>query len=380
MMETQRPTNTAAWLNAAQTKLEVRAAPYTPPRANEIVVENRAVAINPIDWIVQVAGSMVFSWLRFPFVLGSDLAGDVVEVGSAVTRFKIGDRVLAHAVGTDAKRNSPAEGSFQAYTVVLEKMTTPIPDGTSYERATVLPLGLSTAACSLFQKDHLGLDYPSASARPNGKTLLVWGGSTSVGSNAIQLAVAAGYDVITTASPRNFDYVRNLGASQALDYNDRDVVHNVIEAFTGRTLAGALAVGAGSAEACVDVVRACNGTKFVSMATYPISFKDAGDRPIGALKRLALVWPFLWFSATNWVKCRIAGVRTKFIFGSSLIENDVGDAIYARFLPGALADGRYRTAPDPAVAGAGLESIQTGLDLQRKGVSASKIVVSLPKP
>jgi len=377
-MEDKLPANTAAWLTAQQAKLEVLAAPYTRPHEGAMVVKNRAVAINPIDWVIQVAGDMAFSWIRLPFILGSDLAGDVVEIGVGVTRFKIGDRVLAHAVGTDAARNSAAQGSFQAYTVVLEKAAAPIPSDMSYERATVLPLGLSTAACGLFQKDHLALDYPSATAKPNGKTVLVWGGSTSVGSNAIQLAVAAGYEVIATASPRNFDYVRKLGAHRVFDYNDKTVVRKLVDAFAGKTLAGALAIGAGSAEACVDVVHACKGKKFVSMATYPISFQGVGDLPIGPLQRLTIVRPFLWFSVTNWFKCRTRSIRTKFIFGSSLLNNEVGDVIYADFLPGALAEGRYLPAPDPSIIGTGLECIQAGLDLQRKGMSASKVVVSIP--
>lgn len=109
----------------------------------------------------------------------------------------------------------------------------------AYEDAAVLPLALSTAACGLFQKDQLGLEYPSATAKPTGKTLLVWGGSTSVGSNAIQLAVAAGYDVIATASPRNFDYVKGLGAGQVFDYNSSTVVADIVAALHGRTIAGA---------------------------------------------------------------------------------------------------------------------------------------------
>ncbi len=76
------------------------------------------------------------------------------------------------------------------------------------------------------------------------------GGSTSVGSNAIQLAVAAGYDVITTASPRNFDFVTSLGASHVFDYNSPSVVKDIIAAFDARSLAGAIAFGTTSAPAC----------------------------------------------------------------------------------------------------------------------------------
>ena len=372
------PANTASWLPAERARLEVGPAPYTPPRADEIVVRNRAVAVNPVDWIIQTAGKFTFSWIAYPFVLGADLAGDVVEVGSAVTRFRPGDRVLAHAVGTDPKRNSAAEGAFQAYTVVLERMTSPIPDDLTYERAAVLPLGLSTAACGLFQKDHLALDLPSARPSRAGQTVLVWGGSTSVGSNAIQLAAAAGYEVVTTCSPRNFAYVEKLGAARAFDYNDPSVVRRVIEALRGTTIAGALAIGAGSPEACVDVVRASRGKKFVSMATFPITFASIPDGPESTVPRFAMIRRFLSSSIALWLRSRTGGVRTKFIFGSTLAHNDVGKAIYADFLPAALADGRYVAAPAPQVAGTGFASIQTGLDLQKKGVSAAKVVIGLP--
>lgn len=147
------PTNTAAWLGAKGAKLAVKPAPYTHPHENEIVVKNHAVAINPLDWIIQVAGSIAYRWIKYPFILGADLAGEVVEVGTAVTRFKVGDRVLGHAVGTDNDRNSPAEGAFQEYTVLLAQMAAPIPGTMPYASAAVLPLGLSTAACGLFQKD-----------------------------------------------------------------------------------------------------------------------------------------------------------------------------------------------------------------------------------
>jgi NADPH:quinone reductase-like Zn-dependent oxidoreductase len=210
--------NRAAWLGPKHGELEVGPAPYTPPGADEIVVRNHAVAVNPLEWIIQLVGNVIYPWLRYPFVLGSDLAGEVVEVGAAVTRFRVGDRVLGHAVGTDKDTNSSARGSFQHYTVVLERMAAPIPDTLAYEDAAVLPLGLSTAACGLFQTDLLGLRHPSADPQPTGQTVLVWGGSTSVGSNAIQLAVAAGYEVVTTASPQNTDVVRRLGAGQVVDH------------------------------------------------------------------------------------------------------------------------------------------------------------------
>lgn len=364
------PTNTAAWISAKYDKLEVKSAPYTAPRDNEIVIKNHAVAINPVDWMIQVAGNIMYSWLKYPFVLGTDLTGEVVEVGQAVTRFKVGDRVLGHAVGANKKRNNSAEGSFQTYSVVLAHMAAPIPSTMSYENAAVLPLALSTAACGLFQKDYLALQYPSATPKPTGETLLVWGGSTSVGSNAIQLAVAAGYEVITTASPRNFDYVKNLGASQVFDYNSPTVVQDIIAAFKGKTIAGAIAIGGGSSSPCLDIVAACKGHKFVAMASTPISFEKRPPLPLVVLQ-------FVSFGVSLVLKSRLRRIGTKFIIGDTLMDNEVSKIIYEDFLPAALADNRYVAAPDPYVVGKGLEYIQTGFDVQMKGISAKKVVVSL---
>ena len=370
-------TNAAAWLGAKQSLLEVKPAPYTRPREDEIVVKNRAVAINPLDWMKQVVGNLIFSWIKYPFVLGADLAGEVVEVGTAVTRFEVGDRVLGHAVGTDKKRNSSAEGAFQEYTVVLARMASPIPGTMPHENAAVLPLALSTAACGLFQTDHLALQHPSAAPEPTGKTLLVWGGSTSVGSNAIQLAVAAGYEVVTTSSPRNFDYVKKLGASRAFDYNSTTVVHDLIRALEGETIAGALAVGKGSAEACLDVVHTCDGNKFVSTASTSVSFETLASPRGRTLRLLRLILKMVSSNVSLRVKARLRRIRTKQIFGTTLMDNEVGRVIYEDFLPEALADGRYVAAPDPCVVGKGLEHVQAGFDAHKEGVSAKKVVVSL---
>lgn len=372
------PTNTAAWLLARQAPLVVKSAPYTPPREGEIVVKNHAVAINPVDWGIQLLGKLLFSWINYPFILGGDLAGEVVEVGKGVTRFSVGDHVLGLAVGADKKRNSSAEGAFQEYTVVLAHLAAPIPATMSYEHACVLPLTLSTAACGLFQKDHLALQYPSVTPQPTGQTLLIWGGSTSVGSNAIQMAVAAGYEVITTASPRNFNYVKQLGASQVFDYNDKNVVKDIIEAFKGKTSAGALAIGAGSAEPCSAIVHACHGSTFVSLAGPPVSFGIPAHLRPG--RSLQIPWLLLRMVSENismQVKFRLRGIRTKIIFGSTLMDNEVSKVVFEDFLPQALANGHYVAAPEPVVVGSGLDHIQAGLDAQRQGVSAKKVVVSL---
>ena len=369
--------NKALWIKAKRAPFTVAAAPYTAPRGDEVVVRVRAVAVNPMDRLQQTLGDIFTPWTPYPFVLGSDVAGEVAEVGSGVTRFKVGDRVVGYAAGSDKQRNRAAEGAFQDYVVLLAHMTSPIPADMAFEAAAVLPLGVSTAACGLFQKDFLAMNAPSAAARSTGKTLLVWGGSTSVGSNAIQLAVAAGYDVITTASPRNFDYVKRLGAREAFDYRSKTVTSDIVDALRGREIAGALAIGPTSAAACIEIVGACKGHRFVAMATPPTSWDDV---PAGGGRLVRLVPAIARMIAGNIRLARSARrrhVRTKMIWGSALIANEVGPMIFEAFLPGALAEGRFVAAPGPTVVGTGLAQIPLALERQRRGVSAAKLVVTL---
>lgn len=371
------PTNTAAWIPAKHARLQVGPAPYPTPGAEQVVVRTRAVAINPLDWIIQVEGTLNLGWLRYPTVLGSDVAGEVVEVGAAVTRFQVGDRVLGHAVGSDKDTNNPAEGAFQHHTVLLERMTAPIPAAMSYEDAAVLPLGVSTAASGLFQTTHLGLRHPSADATPTGETLLVWGGSTSVGSNAVQLAVAAGYEVVTTASPRNAAYVRGLGASEVFDHHSATVVPDIIEAFSGRTLAGAIAMGETGAASCVRIAGRVPGKRFVAVATPPVSFARLGDDDRRRTEHLRVGARLVGTNVALQVGARSRRVRVRYIFGTSLKSNEVGTAVYRDHLPQALASGRHVAAPRPTVIGHGLQDLQHAMDLQRAGVSATKLVVTL---
>lgn len=338
--------NAAAWLNAAKSRpFEVRSAPLWTPGENEILVHNRAIAINPVDGNLQAAPEPRWS-VTYPMIPGHDVAGVVVAVGPNVSRFKEGDRVLGQAVGVFSKQ--PKSSAFQAYTILQTNLASKIPDNVSFERAAVIPLGLSTAACGLFQDNFLGLQLPTVpSQKPTGNTILVWGGASSVGSNAIQLAVSAGYDVITTASANNFENVKKLGASLVFDYNSATVSADLVSALNDKTFAGALdCIGHNAWELCMDVVSKCTGNKFI--ATTLRGYPPPPD-----------------------------GVTIMPIFGTSLKDNEIGGAVYEHFLPKALKAGTFVPAPEAFVVGHGLESIQFAVDIQHKGVSAKKVVVSL---
>ncbi|KAK4943256.1 hypothetical protein LTR10_017098 [Elasticomyces elasticus] len=336
--------NSAAWLPSAKAHpFEVKAAPMPTPTENEIFVRNHAVAINPVDGSLQ---TLAWFPLDYPTVLGQDVAGEVVSIGPNVTRFKQGDRVLGHGVGMATKRIQDC--AFQAYTILQTNMASHIPESISFEHAAVIPLGLSTASCALFQDTHLHLQLPTEPAqKPTGTTLLIWGGASSVGSNAIQSAVAAGYEVITTASPKNFESVKKLGASEAFDYNSPTITEDLMTALKGKTMAGALdCIGGPAWNIVLDVVSQSKGKKFI--ATTKRGFPDPPE-----------------------------GVTLKHIFGTTLKDNEVGKAIYEDFLPKALQAGSFVPAPEPLIVGHGLENIQAAVDRYSKGVSARKLVVTL---
>ncbi len=121
------PTNHAAWLPSKSARqLQPGPAPYTPPGPGQIVLKNGAVAINRVDWAKQLAGGLALSYIRYPSVLGGDVAGTVVEVGPDVQRFRVGARVLANAAALVPASNDPAEGGFQQFTVIREHLAAPL--------------------------------------------------------------------------------------------------------------------------------------------------------------------------------------------------------------------------------------------------------------
>jgi NADPH:quinone reductase-like Zn-dependent oxidoreductase len=230
----------------------------------------------------------------------------------------------------------------------------------------VLPLGISTAAAGLYQKDFLSLPFPSEKPEKQDRTVIIWGGSSSVGSCAIQLAVASGLDVVTTASSRNFDYVKKLGANAAYDYHDNDVEDQVVNALEGKTIVGGYhAVGAdGAVQALARIVDRCKGKAIV------VTVRGVPDKGIPSSVRAK---GSEWRSASSSL-CSVTDEQK--VSSSTIFNNEVGPYIWRKFLPQALKSGTIVPAPDPLVVGEELRSVQLGLDKQKAGVSAAKVVVT----
>lgn len=373
--------NTAAWIDSPYADLVVRDAPMPRPGHGQLLVEVRAVAVNPLDAIIQSNGSVMYGWLHYPVILGEDIAGVVVGVGADVTNFAIGDRVLAYAIGLEKGRDAISESGFQAYVAVDAGLAAALPDNLAFEEGAVLPLAVSTAAAGLFESGQLGLSYSGlGNAEARDEVVVVWGGATAVGGNAIQLARAAGYRVITTASASNHERMRRLGAEAAFDYHDPKAVDRIVEAVNGAVVAGILAVAVGSAEPCLRIARATGATR-IAMASPPVSFYEQPRRRGFSLARMRLFLRLGTRTALLQLRSRARGIRASFIWGSAIATSPVGPAVWGGYLGAALASGRHRAYPRARIVGEGLPAVQGAIDTLRVGVSAQKLVVTLePTP
>lgn len=344
--------NYAAWIPSEKAQLKVGEAPFPDCSDEELVIRNHVVAINPVDWKIQSSDG--FS-LQYPAILGEDVAGEVVQVGSNLNnKFQIGHRVIAHSSGLG---RGPAYGGFQLYPVLTAATTSLIPDDISFTEAAVLPLSISTAAAGLFMNATLGLKYPEMDLSPsrlfadNGDipALLLWGGSSSIGSSVIQFASAAGYAVITTASPSNYQYCKDLGAAYVLDYHNPDIIPLLISLLKGRTVVGSYdAIGSDvTVRQCASILHALGGGKIASVGSAPDDL--FGD------------------------------VTVARILSGNIVsqEPEVAKKIWGSYVPSALKTGSFVPSPKALVVGNGLEEVQKGLDRQKQGVSARKVEVIL---
>jgi NADPH2:quinone reductase len=181
--------------------------PTPKPARSQCLIKVSAVDVNPIDTYIR--SGTIPAKLSFPYIIGRDLAGTVVETGADVKRFKPGDRVWVTGQGV-AER----QGTFSEFAVVDECWLHPTPGNVKDEDIVAVSLVGITA--------HLGL-VVHAKLKP-GETLFVNGGSGGVGSSVVQMGKILGARVVTTAGrAEKVEACRKLGADLALNYKTEDV-------------------------------------------------------------------------------------------------------------------------------------------------------------
>ncbi|GAX91755.1 NADP-dependent oxidoreductase [Effusibacillus lacus] len=179
--------------------------PVPEIRERDVLVEVHSASVNPVDWKVREGRLKARITYEFPLILGWDLAGVIKQVGSHVTKFRVGDEVFSRP---DISRN----GTYAEYTVVEENLLAIKPSNLTFEEAASVPLAGLTAWEALVEISQL----------KTGDKVLIHAGAGGVGGYAIQLAKSLGAYVATTVSGRNVKFVKELGADEVIDYGLQD--------------------------------------------------------------------------------------------------------------------------------------------------------------
>lgn len=261
-----------------------------PLTADAVLVKVHAASINPLDLRVLEGEFKAILPVKFPFILGNDFAGTVVEVGSKVTQFKAGDEVYA---------KTDLNGAFAEYTVVQQSSLALKPQNISMEQAAALPLVALTSWQAL-------VEIAKVKA---GQKVLIHAGSGGVGSIAIQLAKSLGATVATTTSAKNSGWVKELGADIIIDYKTMDFEQElkdydvVLDTQGGKTL-----------EKSLNVLK--RGGRLISISGPPDHAFAEAINPNWFLK---CVIPMLSWSIRH--KAKNAGLLTHFYLCNPMVNS-----------------------------------------------------------
>ncbi|KAK0641868.1 chaperonin 10-like protein [Cercophora newfieldiana] len=348
----QKP-NFAAFLNAPGAKLTVSEAPTPIPSPGEVLVRNHAVALNPLDWKRQAFDIFIPS---YPTILGADLAGEIISSDSA-SPYPAGTRVagVTHALSSGNLSNS----AFQNYTAIKISSLIPLPASIPYTQGATLATSTGTAALILY--DLLSIPLPSLTTGPSitgiPPTLLVWGGSSAIGTMAIQLAKLSGVqNIIAAASGKHHGRLRSLGATTVVDYSSPSAVEDVVAA-----------IEKGGREAPLYVVDPVSSPKSAAPVVEVLKRVGAGS---GTKVANTLPWP-AGLDVPEGVQ--VSGVAAQDLWGR---REDLATWLFGEALPKWLGEGEIVPVKARVVEG-GLKGIQKGLEELMRGVSGEKLVVEL---
>lgn len=217
--------------------LRLEKVPVPTPAAGQVRIRVHAAGVNPIDWKVR-AGRLKRNYaVTLPHILGRDVAGRIDAVGKGVAHWKVGDPVIALVPLKPA-----GGGAFSEYVVVTAQDVAPKPARLSFEEAAGIPVAALAAWRTLIEVADV----------QRGQRVLIHGGAGGVGSAAVQLALWRGAHVIATASERNHEYLKSIGADATIDYRatrfedvvkDADVVLDTVGADTLRRSVGIVREG-----------------------------------------------------------------------------------------------------------------------------------------
>ncbi len=193
--------------------LKLEDIPVPTPAADEVLIKVYATSVNPIDWKMRNGGYKGKFTVHLPLTPGWDVSGVIEQAGEDVKNLRKGDEVYSRPDPT-------RDGTYAEYVVVKAAQVALKPKSIPHDQAAAVPLAGLTAWQGLFQHGQL---------QP-GQKVLIHGGSGGVGTFAIQFAKWKGAYVIATASGKNLDFVKSLGADKAIDYKDEkfeDIIKHI---------------------------------------------------------------------------------------------------------------------------------------------------------
>ncbi len=245
--------------------------PVPRPGPRHVLVSVHAASINPRDWMIR-AGTYIFKAMlpKLPVVLGSDLAGTVVAVGSAVKRFQVGDRVFAMVPSSDGL------GAYAEFAAVRESAVAHLPDDLDFEQAAGMPLAGLTALQALRDEGRL---------QP-GQSVVVVGAVGGVGHFGVQIARAMGAErIVGVCSGANHALALELGCHEVVDYKKQSytkTVRDIDLVFD--------AIGRGSLARNRSVLRP-RGTYVTTIPSPSAAWASLRTRlwPLGRRSRMVLV-------------------------------------------------------------------------------------------
>jgi len=330
---------------------EIREVPIPTISDEEILVKIHAVALNPIDHknidLLSPRNSRI----------GCDYAGEVTKIGKyAKGNWKVGDRVAGLVHGGI----SPDIGAFAEYLKVDGDLAWRIPEGVTDEVASTY--GVSAATASFALNVHLNVPWADAAATSNNtgaqNTILIYSGSTAVGLFAIQLAKAAGYQVVTTVSPHSFDLVKSYGADSVFNYRSPTAIQEITRKFPDISVALDCISQGPSSDFCAQVMKK-KGGKVVTLL-------DSGKSKVSNVTYDFIVIYTVFAKAFAWLPP----------IGPKFPANPSDRTALARFYPNLPSLISNLKAPRIHLVDSGFDGILKGLDELRGGkVSGKKLVV-----
>lgn len=243
-------------------QLHMADVPTPQPDENEVRIHIAYTSVNPVDWKIREGYLKHLFPHEFPLIPGWDAAGTISKVGKNVNKFKVGDEVYSYC-----RKPIVQWGTYTEYICFDVNDVALKPKNLSMAQAASIPLVGLTAWQALF-------DVAKLKA---GENVLIHAGAGGVGSLAIGLAKNAGAKVFTTASEKNHDYVRKLGADEPIDYKKFDFVDKMHEILPHGADVVFDCVGSDTLQRSFDVIKI--GGRLVSIVEK-IDPKKAAERHI----------------------------------------------------------------------------------------------------